>query len=197
MRSWVKNSANEAVNWKGLDYWSPGWKHDPWVISLFSTLPPCTQHWIISPHTATKSHLCIPFLGIVRPQSQIPHSCDCERFIYSQDRSTYNISCSRIGRSIVGIYKSLTDTWMWKLGLWPRNSQKRIICFEFSVLVLCSALMDHWASTCILGTKVRPHTEYGTVSMLSNLFKNCSLKHRAMLVKTTVNCWCRRNKDSY
>ncbi len=22
----------------------------------------------------------------------------------------------------LGIYKSLTDTWMWKLGLWPRNS---------------------------------------------------------------------------
>jgi hypothetical protein len=36
-----------------------------------------------------KSHLCIPFLGIVRPQSQFPHWCVCERFIYSQDRSTY------------------------------------------------------------------------------------------------------------
>ncbi len=30
-----------------------------------------------------------------------------------------HISCSRIGRSIMGIYKSFTDTWMWKLGLWP------------------------------------------------------------------------------
>ena len=28
---------------------------------------------------------------------------------------------------ILGIYKSLTDTWMWKLGLRPRNSQKRYI----------------------------------------------------------------------
>jgi hypothetical protein len=28
-----------------------------------------------------------------------------------------HISCSRLGRSIVGIYKSLTGTW-----LWPRNS---------------------------------------------------------------------------
>ncbi len=28
-----------------------------------------------------------------------------------------HISCSRIGRSIGGIYKSLTDTCMWKLGL--------------------------------------------------------------------------------
>jgi hypothetical protein len=35
-----------------------------------------------------KSHLRIPFLGIARPQSQFPHSphsCVCERFIYSQD----------------------------------------------------------------------------------------------------------------
>ncbi len=36
-----------------------------------------------------KSQLCIPFLGIARPQSQFPHSCVCERFIYSQDRSTH------------------------------------------------------------------------------------------------------------
>jgi hypothetical protein len=49
-----------------------------------------------------------------------------------------HISCSRIGRSIVVIYKSLTDTWMWKLGLWPRNSFSGNICFKFSVLVLCS-----------------------------------------------------------
>ncbi len=49
-----------------------------------------------------------------------------------------HISCSRIGRSIVGIYKSLTETWMWKLGLWPRNSFSGNICVQFSVLVLCS-----------------------------------------------------------
>ncbi len=51
-----------------------------------------------------------------------------------------HISCSRIGRSIVGNYKSLTDTRMWKLGLWPRNSFPWNICFEFSVLVLCSVV---------------------------------------------------------
>ncbi len=85
-----------------------------------------------------KSHVCIPFLGMARPCSKFPHSCVCERFIYSQDRSTYCISCSRIGRSIVGIYKSLTDTWMWKLGLWLRNSFSGIFVFNFSVLVLCS-----------------------------------------------------------
>jgi hypothetical protein len=50
-----------------------------------------------------------------------------------------HISCSRIGRLIVGIYKSLTDTWMRKLGLWPCNSVSRNICFKFSLLVLSSA----------------------------------------------------------
>ncbi len=69
-----------------------------------------------------------------------------------------HISCSRIGKSIVGIYKdlycgtrpicgdlsipflsvSLPDAWMWKLGLWPRNSFSGNICFQFAVLVLCS-----------------------------------------------------------
>ncbi len=36
-----------------------------------------------------KSHLCIPFLGIVQPQSQFPHSFVCERFTSSQNWSTY------------------------------------------------------------------------------------------------------------
>ncbi len=36
-----------------------------------------------------KSHLCIPFLGISRPQPQFPRSCVCEGFIYFQDQSTY------------------------------------------------------------------------------------------------------------
>ncbi len=49
-----------------------------------------------------------------------------------------HISYSRIDRSLVGIYKSLTDTSMWKLGLWPRHSFSGNICFEFSVLALCS-----------------------------------------------------------
>ncbi len=51
-------------------------------------------------------------------------------------------SCSRVGRSIVGIYITRSqNTWMWKLGMWPRNSFIGSICFEFSVLVLCSATL--------------------------------------------------------
>ncbi len=49
-----------------------------------------------------------------------------------------HISCSRIGKSMVGIYKSITDTLMWKLGLWSRNSFSGNICFQFLVWVLCS-----------------------------------------------------------
>jgi hypothetical protein len=33
-----------------------------------------------------KSETNIPRKGIARPQSQCPHSCVCERFIYSRDR---------------------------------------------------------------------------------------------------------------
>ncbi len=42
-----------------------------------------------------KSHLCIPFLGISQPQPQFLHSCVCERFVQSQDRSTYFLQQNR------------------------------------------------------------------------------------------------------
>jgi hypothetical protein len=71
------------------------------------TLTMCLCH---EPKSALQrnSHICIPFLGIARPQSQFPHSCVCERFTYFQDRSTYFL---RQNRQIdPGICKSLTDT---------------------------------------------------------------------------------------
>ncbi len=57
--------------------------------------------------------------------------------LYSQDQSTYFLQ--QKGRPIVGIYNSLTDTWMWKLGLRPRYSFSGNICFKFSAFCLCSA----------------------------------------------------------
>ncbi len=62
--------------------------------------------------------------------------------IYIFPRSVYIFSCRRIGISVVGTYKSLTDTWMWILGLWPRNSFSVNILFEFLALVLCNVISD-------------------------------------------------------
>jgi hypothetical protein len=77
-----------------------------------------------------KSHLCFPRKGIVHPQSQLPHSRVCEQFLCSQDRSTYFPTEDRSWE--------YTDTWKSKLVLRPRNSFSGNICFEFSVLCLCS-----------------------------------------------------------
>ncbi len=45
--------------------------------------------------------------------------------IYIFPGSVWLFCCSQIGGLILGINKSLTDTWMWKLGLRPCNSHKR------------------------------------------------------------------------
>ncbi len=58
-------------------------------------------------------------------------------------RISLHISSSRTGRPIVGIYNSLTDTWMWKLGLRPRYSFSGNICFKFSAFCLCSVPTRH------------------------------------------------------
>ncbi len=73
-----------------------------------------------------KSHLCILRKWIARPQSQFPHSCVCEQFtvyMYSQTGSVCLFCCRKIYRPILWIYKSLTDTWMWKLGLRRRKNR--------------------------------------------------------------------------
>ena len=62
----------------------------------------------------------------------------CLWAIYIFSGSVHIFSCSRIGRSIMGMHKSLTDTWMWKLGLLQRNSFSGNFFLEFLVLVLCS-----------------------------------------------------------
>jgi len=45
----------------------------------------------------------------------------CLRAIYICPWSVCLCCCRKIFGQILGIYKSLTDTWMWKLGLRPRN----------------------------------------------------------------------------
>jgi hypothetical protein len=50
----------------------------------------------------------IPRNETAPPRSQFPHSCVCERFIYSHDRLTNTIQQNMW--TIMRIYKSLTDT---------------------------------------------------------------------------------------
>jgi hypothetical protein len=59
----------------------------------------------------------IPRKGIARPQSQFPHSCVCERFIYSQDRSAYIVAGKYVDRSWEYIHRSQTR----KCGNWDRG----------------------------------------------------------------------------
>jgi hypothetical protein len=59
----------------------------------------------------------IPSKGLVRPQSQFPHSCVCERFSYSNDRSAYSAAGNYVDRS----WEYINDSQK----LRGRNSQKR------------------------------------------------------------------------
>ncbi len=104
-----------------------------------------------------KSHLCFPFSGIARPQSQFHIYVSVnDLYIYFHDRSTY-FPGSRKGRTIMGIYKSLKDTSMWKLELRLHNSFSGNICYEFSVFCLCSVSLRpdvhvqvRWASFLVI-----------------------------------------------
>jgi hypothetical protein len=72
-----------------------------------------------------KSHLCIPFLGIARPQSQFPHSCVCERFIYCQDWSTYFPTAEQADRS----WKFINFSQIYECRNWETEHYISKFCF--------------------------------------------------------------------
>jgi hypothetical protein len=62
----------------------------------------------------------IPRKGTVRPQSQFPHACVCEQFIYSHDRSAYSAAGKYVNRSWEYINRSQTHEcghWDWGRGI--------------------------------------------------------------------------------
>ncbi len=95
-----------------------------------------------------KSHLCIPFLGIARPKPQFPHSCVCEPFIYSQDRSTYFLH-----RQIDQEYRNRSQTL--ECGNWDcgrvtpflgifvsKNFRELVLCSVYVIqTLLCAVIM--------------------------------------------------------
>jgi hypothetical protein len=97
----------------------------------------CTVYTV---HAATRIPFMYSFSGNCAASVLISKFM-CLWTIYIFPGSVHIFPAGRIGRSFVGIYKSLTVTWMWKLGLWPRNFFFWNICFQFSALVLCSAVL--------------------------------------------------------
>jgi hypothetical protein len=79
--------------------------HDIWVVFFLNlsqelklVLLLCLGPRAMATHCrAVKNSLrgTIPFLGIAWPQPQFPHSCVFEKFIYSQDQSTYFLQQNR------------------------------------------------------------------------------------------------------
>ncbi len=67
-------------------------------------------------HTATKIPFMYSFSRNCAASVQIStFMCRWAIYVYNSRISPY-ISCSRIASSTVRIYKSLTDSWLWKLG---------------------------------------------------------------------------------
>ncbi len=81
---------------QGLNWTNLGARDKTWLLAISghpsSSAYPCIIYSIALGHTDQRlwrSTLQRNFLGIARPQSQFLHSCICQRFIYSQDLSTY------------------------------------------------------------------------------------------------------------
>ncbi len=76
---------------------------------------------------------------------------------------------------------------MWKLGLWPRYSFSGNICFQFSVLVLCSAGLRPLKSTNLANQAKKFTISYMTVQCFSHLIVlNVNKGHPAALIKKKI-----------
>jgi hypothetical protein len=82
---------------------------------------PALLHGCIAKTLYRKFETNIPRKETARLQSQFLHLCFCAWAIYIFPRSVCLFCCRKIGGLIMGIYKSLTGRWKWKLGLKPHS----------------------------------------------------------------------------
>ncbi len=108
MTSWIH------ITWEIYLSWS--FVHPELKVSCYNIIKHLGKVIYIYSNTTTKIPFCIPRKGIARPQSQFPHTFMCLWAIYIFPGSVHIFG---IGRPIVVLCKSLTDTWMWKLD-WGR-----------------------------------------------------------------------------
>ncbi len=100
-----------------------------WNLSSAATLRISAQ----SKDSALQFRLYIPFLGIARPQSQFPHSCVCERIIYSYIFPPAE-QADPLLEYIIRSQTHECGNWDWG----PSFSGN--IFFKFSAFCLCSVL---------------------------------------------------------
>ncbi len=114
---------------------------------LFLTIYFNSSLW---PTLQRKSHFCIPFLGIARPQSLFPHSCVRERFIYFQDRSTYFLQQnSKLGRGNIWIAHRRMNGKIWTVAAQFLFCKYLFRIFgigslQCSPFKLCRKISKHW-----------------------------------------------------
>jgi hypothetical protein len=82
-----------------------------------------------------KSHFCIPRMDLRSPQFHI-HVSVSDIYIPRISPHIFLQQNRQIVRGHI-IRKSLTDKWIWKLKLRPRNSFSGNSCFEFAVWRVC------------------------------------------------------------
>ncbi len=104
--------------------------------------------------------------------------------IYIFPESVCLFWCREICGPILGIFKSLTDTWMRKLGLRPRNSQKRNIQKGFSLQCMPESTSSSsqglriWPSSLCFSIHLPPPRSF--IHPLSSSFSRFYLSFRLM-----------------
>jgi hypothetical protein len=117
-----------------------------------------------------KSHLCIPFLGIARPQSHFSHSCACGRFIIPRsgphiflqhkrqiDRGNIYIAHRHSINVEIGALATQFLFWEYLLRIFGIGSLQCAACYQSSQV---SGLVGSKVYVCFSGEYTPVHNQY-------------------------------------